>query len=153
MKNIDCEMMKMAAMAAADDHPEKMETAQIQAHLAECGDCRGELEALGSLAKLLDSQKRRQSNEELWGAIEPRLFDQSLFDQTEPGSADRNLKVWVPAGLILFAYKLFEQIPDRQLALAYKLLPLVLVIGVFVYLRQNPFKINTELKLEGESEQ
>jgi hypothetical protein len=32
----------------------------------------------------------------------------------------------------------------------YKLLPLLLVTAVFVYLKQNPFKINTQLKLEGE---
>jgi hypothetical protein len=145
MKNIDCETVLMAAMAVADGHPGKMETALIEAHLAVCGDCRSELEALGGLAKLLDSQKRRHSHEELWGGIEPRLFD-----QTERHSANLNLKMWVPIGLILFAYKLFEQIPDRQLALAYKLLPLLLVTVVFVYLRQNPFKINTELKLEGE---
>jgi hypothetical protein len=52
--------------------------------------------------------------------------------------------------LILPVYKLFEQIPERQLALAYKLVTLLLVTAVFLYLRQNPFKINTELKLEGE---
>ena len=145
MNNIDCETVLMAAMAAVDGHPGKMETAQIEAHLAECGDCRGGLEALGGLAKLLDAQKRRQSHEELWSAIEPRLLDQTVRQ-----SADPSLRVWVPVGLILFAYKLFELIPDRQLALAYKLLPLMLVTAVFVYLRQNPFKINTDLKLEGE---
>lgn len=145
MKETNCETVQMAAMAAADGHPAKMEAAQIEAHLAVCGDCRSELEALGGLVKLLDSRKRRQSHEELWRAIEPRLFD-----QTERRSANRNLKMWVPIGLILLAYKLFEQIPDRQLALVYKLLPLLLVTAVFVYLRQNPFKINTELKLEGE---
>ena len=145
MNNIDCETVLMAAMAASDGHPGKMEASQIETHLAVCGDCRSELEALGGLAKLLDSQKRRQSSEELWSAIEPRLSD-----RTERDSGNRNLKVWVPVGLILFAYKLFEQIPDRRLGLAYKLLPLLLVIAMFVYLRQNPFKINTELKLEGE---
>lgn len=145
MKNIDCETIQMAAMAAADGIPGKMETARIEAHVAVCGDCRAELEALDGLARLLDSQKRSQSNEDLWSAIEPRLVD-----QTERRLADHNLKLWVPVGLILPAYKLFEQIPDRQPAWEYKLLPLLLVIAVFVFVRQNPFKINTELKLEGE---
>lgn len=143
--NFDCETVLMAAMAVADGHPGKMENAQIEAHLAVCGDCRSELEALGGLAKLLDSQKRRQFHEELWRTIEP-----CLFDQAGRHAADRSLKMWVPIGLILLAYKLFEQIPDRQLALVYKLLPLLLVTAVFVYLRQNPFKINSELKIEGE---
>jgi hypothetical protein len=147
MKDFDCETVLVAAMAVADGHPGKLETGQIEAHLAVCGACRSELEALGRLGKLLDSQKRRQSDQDLWRAIEPRLFD-----QTERLPSDRSLRMWVPIGLILLAYKLFEQIPDRHLALTYKLLPLLLVTAVFVYLKQNPFEINTELKLE-ESEQ
>ena len=145
MKNIDCETVLIAAMAVTDGHPGKMETPQIEAHLAVCGDCKNELEALGGLVTLLNAQKRRNSYEELWAGIEPRLFDQS-----ERHSANRNLRMWVPIMLILPVYKLFEQIPERQLALAYKLLTLLLVTAVFLYLRQNPFKINTELKLEGE---
>ena len=145
MKDFDCETVRMAAMAVADGHPGKLEEAQIEAHIEVCGDCRGELEALGGLVKLLDLQKRRQSDQDLWRTLESRLFD-----QTERLAADPNLKFWVPIGLILLAYKLFEQIPDRHLALTYKLLPLLLVTAVFVYLKQNPFKINTELKLEGE---
>ena len=58
--------------------------------------------------------------------------------------------MWAPIGLTLLAYKLIEQIPDRNLAMVYKLLPLLLVTAVFFYLKQNPFGINTELKLEGE---
>lgn len=145
MKEMNCETVLMAAMAAADGHPAKMETEQIEAHLAVCGDCRSELEALGGLVKLLDSRKRRQSDEDLWRTLEPRLFD-----QTPRHPAAREAKMWVPIGLILLSYKLIEQIPDRHLALVYKLLPLLLVTAVFVYLKQNPFKINTELKLEGE---
>jgi len=145
MKEMNCETVQMAAMAAADGNPARMETAQIEAHLAVCPDCRSELETLGGFGRLLDSQKRRQSDEDLWRTLEPRLFNQTA---RQPAAGD--VKMWVPIGLILLAYKLFEQIPDRHLALVYKLLPLLLVTAVFVYLKQNPFKINTELKLEGE---
>ncbi|HSO75561.1 MAG TPA: hypothetical protein VLU47_12065, partial [Blastocatellia bacterium] len=106
-----------------------------------CGDCRSEIEALGGLVKLLDSHKRHQSDDDVWSAIEPRLV---VLAERLP--ADGNLRMWAPIGLILLSYKLIEQIPDRHLALVYKLLPLLLVIAVFVYLKQNPFKINTELK-------
>ena len=106
---------------------------------------RSELEALGSLVKLLDSQKRRESDEDLWSTLEPRLLD-----QTQPQPAAGNVRMWAPIGLTLLVYKLIEQIPDRNLAMVYKLLPLLLVTAVFFYLKQNPFKINTELKLEGE---
>ncbi|HYV05671.1 MAG TPA: zf-HC2 domain-containing protein [Blastocatellia bacterium] len=145
MNTIDCETVLMAAMSVADGSPAEIETARIEAHLAQCGNCRSELEALGGLAKLLDAQKRRQSDEQLWSTIQPRLSDRA-----EAQPADRTLKMWAPVGLILLAYKLFEQVSDRQLALVYKLLPLLLIAAAFLFLRQNPFKINTELKLEGE---
>jgi hypothetical protein len=145
MKELSCETVLMAAMAAADGHPATIESGQVEAHLAVCGDCRRELEALGGLVKLIESQKRRQSDDDLWSAVEPRLLDHN-----ERLPADGNLRMWAPIALILLLYKLIEQIPDRHLALVYKLLPLLLVIAVFVYLKQNPFKINAELKLGGE---
>ncbi|MFY9609760.1 MAG: zf-HC2 domain-containing protein [Blastocatellia bacterium] len=145
MKKMNCETVLIAAMAAADGHPATLETAAIEAHLSACSECRGELEALGGVVKLLDSQRRRQSDEDLWGTLEPRLLDQN---PRHPASGD--VKMWVPIGLILLSYKLIEQIPDRQLALLYKVLPLLLVTAVFLYLKENPFKINAELKLEGE---
>ena len=145
MKEMNCETVLVAAMAAADGHSPEVEASQIEAHLAVCGDCRSELEALGSLVKLLDSQKRRESDEDLWSTLEPRLLDQA-----QPQPAAGNVRMWAPIGLTLLAYKLIEQIPDRNLAMVYKLLPLLLVTAVFFYLKQNPFKINTELKLEGE---
>lgn len=145
MKEKKCETVLIAAMAAADGHRAWLETAEIEAHLAVCSDCRSELEVIGGLVTLLDSRKRRQSDEDLWSAVEPRLLGHS-----ERLPADGNLRMWAPIGLILLSYKLIEQIPDRHLALVYKLLPLLLVIAVFVYLKQNPFKINAELKLEGE---
>ncbi|HWO02044.1 MAG TPA: hypothetical protein VNS63_22540 [Blastocatellia bacterium] len=148
MKDADCETVLMAAMAVADGHPAEIETAQIESHLLACGDCRSELEGLGGLMKLLDSRDRRRSDEDLWRELEPRLLD-----QTPDSTASVDFKMWVPIGFILLAYKLIEQIPDRHLGLSYRLLPLLLVTAVFVYLKQNPFKINTELKLEGESEQ
>ncbi|CAN5768081.1 hypothetical protein BH20ACI3_BH20ACI3_22280 [soil metagenome] len=40
-------------------------------------------------------------------------------------------------------------IPDRHLGLLFKLVPILLVIAAFSYLRENPFKINFELTLEG----
>jgi len=41
-------------------------------------------------------------------------------------------------------------IPDRDFGLLFKLLPVVLVIAAFTYLKENPFKIHSELSLEGE---
>jgi len=32
----------------------------------------------------------------------------------------------------------------------FKLLPIILVVAAFIYLRENPFKVNAELRFEGE---
>jgi hypothetical protein len=51
--------------------------------------------------------------------------------------------------LLLLGYRLVEMIPDRHLGLLFKLVPILLVIAAFSYLRENPFKINSQLTLEG----
>jgi hypothetical protein len=39
-------------------------------------------------------------------------------------------------------------IPERDLGFAIKVVPLILVITLFAFLKENPFKINAELILE-----
>jgi uncharacterized membrane protein len=39
-------------------------------------------------------------------------------------------------------------LPARDLGLAFKLVPLVIVAFLFVLIKENPFRINTELVLE-----
>ena len=53
-------------------------------------------------------------------------------------------------GVLLFGYRIVELIPDRDFGLLFKLVPVLFVIATFSYLRENPFKINSDLKLEGE---
>ena len=95
--------------------------------------------------RLLDSQKRRASNEQLWSGIEARLAA-----QTPAGSASRDLRLLVPTGVVLLAYKLFEQLVVQNTGFHLKLVPLLLVIAVFALVKENPFKINAELQLKGE---
>jgi len=52
-------------------------------------------------------------------------------------------------GLLLLGYCLLEIVPNRHLGLLFKLVPILLVIAAFSYLRENPFRINTQLTLEG----
>ena len=58
---------------------------------------------------------------------------------------------WQPfalIGLLLVIYKLLEMLPARDPGMAFKLVPLVIVALLFVLIRENPFRINTELVLE-----
>ena len=145
MKTVSCEAVRMARSAALDGHPGALEPAQLEDHLARCGDCRSEVERLDELMRLLDSQKRRASTDQLWSGIDARLAAQA-----PAGGVSRDLRLLVPLGVVLLAYKLFEQLSVHNTGFGMKLVPLLLVIAVFALLKENPFKINTELQLKGD---
>lgn len=145
MNTLNCEAVRMALSAAADGYSGSLEPAQLKDHLAQCDVCRRDGEQLGGLMRLLDAQKRRASNDQLWSAIEARLPA-----QPRAASASRDLRLLVPTGIVLLAYKLFEQLAAHNTGVPVKLVPLLLVIAVFALLKENPFKINAELQLKGE---
>lgn len=145
MTRLDCENVCMAAMTMEDGYATGLSTDQIEAHLADCANCRREVQQLRSLHSLLDSQKRRQRTENVWKQIERRLPDALPAQSTSQS--------WYPfmfLGLLLLGYRLLEMLPDRNLDVLFKLVPVLFAIAAFSYLRENPFKINSELRLEGE---
>lgn len=145
MTKPDCEHACMAAMAMEDGYVSELSADQIEAHLANCSDCRREVGQLRALANLLDAQKRKHGTADVWKQVKPRLPNAS------PGQSTS--QAWYPfllLGVLLLGYRLVEMIPERNVGLFFKLVPLILVIAVFSYLRENPFKINSELRLEGE---
>lgn len=145
MKRVDCEQICMAAMAREDGYVSAVSDAQIDAHLAECEDCQKELAGLRMISALLESHQRQQSTQDLWQTVSSRL----------PSTSRTRVSTqrWYPflaLGMILIAHRLFDLIPDRDPGVLFKLLPVLFVVVVFTYLRENPFKINVALKLEGE---
>ena len=144
MNTLNCEAVRMASSSASDGYGGSLKPTQLEDHLAQCGDCRREVERLGGLMRLLDSQKRRVSNDQLWSGIEARLAAQTSSRRS------RDLRLLVPTGVVLLAYKLFEQFAVHNTGFQMKLVPLLLVIVVFALLKENPFRINAELQLKGE---
>ena len=145
MTKLNCESVCMASMAVADGYQPELSSDQIEAHLASCADCRREVEQLRALSSLLDAQERRQPTENVWQRVERRLADAS--------PAPSNSPAWHPfvlLGALLIGYRIVEMIPDRDFGFIFKLVPVLFVIAAFSYLRENPFKINSELRLEGE---
>jgi hypothetical protein len=135
----------MASMAIADGYQSELSSAQIEAHLASCSDCRREVGQLRTLSSLLDAQERRQRTENVWKPVKQRLPDAS----TEENAS----RAWYPfmlLGVLLLGYRIVEMVPDRDFGFIFKLVPVMLVIAAFSYLRENPFKINSALRLEGE---
>lgn len=48
-------------------------------------------------------------------------------------------------GAFLAAYKLLEIFPATDFGFAFKFVPLAAVAALFIFIRENPFKINTEI--------
>ena len=145
MTRLDCETVCMAAMAMEDGYVSELSADQIELHLAECSNCRREIGQMRTLVSLLDEQKRKLRTENVWTQVEQRLPNASRQQSTSGA--------WHPfmlLGVLLLGHRLVQMIPDREFGLLFKLVPVLLVIAAFSYVRENPFKINSELRLEGE---
>ena len=136
MKELTCEDVLMSQMAATDGEEPEFSKQQLSTHIAGCANCQHELKQLQALDHLLTAQTLSEPHADLWPAIENRIAKRTS---------------WQPfalIGLLLVIYKLLEMLPARDLGMAFKLVPLVIVVLLFVFIRENPFRINTELVME-----
>jgi hypothetical protein len=144
MTDIDCESIRVAAMALADGEESPLLREEIELHLSNCDQCRAEIESLHSVNELLSLQKRLRSNVDIWPLVNERL-------ETTTVSAPRfNWQLSLLFGMPLLGYQILLLSLPATPSLWSKLVPVVLAIAVFGYLRTNPFKINSELTLRGE---
>ena len=138
MKELTCEDVLMAQMAASDGEELPFATEQLSTQITGCANCQHEVEQLQALDQLFIGQTLSEARVDLWPAI-------------EKGIAKRPTLSWRPfalIGLLLVIYKLLEMLPERDPGMAFKFVPLVIVVLLFVFIRENPFRINTELVLE-----
>jgi len=137
MQKLNCEDVLRAQMAAADGEEPGFSKDLLAAHVAGCANCHHELEQLQALDQMLAGHTLSEPQVDLWPAIENRITKRAI--------------VWQPfalIGLLLVIYKLLEMLPARDPGMAIKLVPLVIVALLFVLIKENPFRINTELVLE-----
>jgi predicted anti-sigma-YlaC factor YlaD len=142
MKNTDCEKVLIQKMALLDGEKTDLSAEEINAHLAACESCQKEFERTENAIAMLKRQERRAPDADLWSAVEKRIIGKS-----ESGFAVK----WQPfvlVGTLLVVYKLLEMLPERDLGWILKIVPFVLVVALFGFLKENPFKINTGLILE-----
>ena len=140
MRELSCEDVLMAQMAAADGEAPAFSKEQLAVHMARCGNCQHELKQLQALDHVLARHAVSEPQVDLWPTIENRI---AKHTSSVPG--------WKPfalIGLLLVIYKLLEMLPAHDLGIAFKLVPLVIVSLLFVFIKENPFRINTELVLE-----
>jgi hypothetical protein len=116
-----------------------MSPEEIEGHLSVCADCREEAVRMQLVSDLFQQASRRESAVDLWSAIDTRL------DQKPARS---HWKLFVVAGVLLLVYKVCEMLPEADPGWAIKLVPLLIFGALLVFLKENPFRINTELVLE-----
>jgi len=129
-------------MAIADGEKPLILMADIEFHLAQCDRCRSEVERVKSVIDLLNSQRRRERTESVWGRVAERL------SRGERARAASDHWPWLLLlGLLLAGYRVVIVALDLEPGLWLKLAPALLAIAVFGLLRENPFKVNSELKV------
>lgn len=140
MYEVKCDEVLMAWMAEGDGEEPAVSGEQISSHIQSCGNCQQVVEQMLLVDSLLKRQARHQHDVKLWPVVEKQL-----------GSRSVNQIEWAPFGLlatIFVVYKLLEMLPERAPGMAFKLVPLILMIGLFVLIKENPFRINAELMSE-----
>jgi anti-sigma factor RsiW len=138
MKELTCEDVLMSQMAVADGEAPEFSAQQLSAHISGCANCQHEVKQLQALDQLLTSQTISESHADLWPAIEKRIAKRSAL----------SYRPFALIGLLLVLYKLLEMLPARDPGMTFKLVPLVIVVLLFVFIKENPFRINTELVWE-----
>ena len=142
MNEFKCENAILSAMAEFDGEETLLSSEQLKAHLAVCENCRREIEQMQNAIGLLQAQMRRKQPADLWHLIEKRIESQQK-DATQIG-----WKFFALLGAFLAAYKLLEMLPAEDFGFLFKFVPLIFVVALFGFLKENPFKINTQLTFE-----
>ena len=140
MKEPSCEDVLMAQMAAADGEESGFLEKQLAAHVAACANCQHELKQLQGLNQVLSGQTLAEPRVNLWPEIEKRI--------AKPTGSYLGWQPFALIALLLVIYKLLEMLPANDPGMVFKLVPLVIAASLFVLIKENPFKINTELMLE-----
>ena len=144
MKELSCDDVLMAQMAAADGEAMELSHEQLAAHIAGCANCQHELNQMQVVDQVLTCHTLSELRVNLWPAIETRIENRIA----KPSRSGVSWQPFALIGLLLVIYKLLEMVPARDLGMAFKLVPLVIVVLLFILIKENPFRINTDLVLE-----
>lgn len=142
MNKINCEDILIQKLALIDGEKADMSEEQITEHLAGCENCRQEIGQMQNTIVLLNKQQRREQDADLWLPVKMRISEKTEI------VSEMKWQAFIVFGVFLVVYKLLELLPERDLGWAFKIVPFVLIVALFGFLKENPFKINTELILE-----
>lgn len=132
-----CEEILTLKMAELDG--EQIPSPEVERHLMTCEDCRREVAAMQDLDTLFRSQQRADVDISVWPQIHDRI------------STPARVVGWRPfaiVGVALVVYKIVELSLRNDPGLLIALVPIAFAAVLFILLRENPFKVNTELIME-----
>ena len=138
MNQPGCEEMQRAAMAMEEGQVPGIPCPLVREHLNQCAACRDAAAAMSSTLATLARQTRRRHPADLWPAIQRNVAPRPA--------------AWpyVVLAVLLAVYELIELVSDRQWSIAIQIIPVLIAFGLFRIVKQSPFQIATELRLEGE---
>ena len=139
MKEINCESVLMAHMASSDGEGQNLSREHL-AHVESCINCQQELKQMKFVNEMIGSHTLIKPEVKLWTSISKRIGR-----GTRPLS---NRRPYALIGLLLVTYKFLEMLPERDLGLVFKVVPLAIVFSLFLLIKENPFRINSDLTLE-----
>lgn len=128
----------MAKMAELDGEETGISAETLNSHFSVCENCRNEFEQMQNVGDLFKTRTRRDANPNLWAAIDERITEKKSL----------SAKPFVFLGIFLLVYKLLEILSEGDFGLVFKMIPVILIVALFVFIKENPFKINTKLVLE-----
>lgn len=143
MKLNQCKETILSVMAEADGEIPLLSCEQVTQHLSRCKQCRREVNQQKETINMLQGQKRPVVDKSLWFEIEKRITEKPISDPVH------RRYFFFLLSAILVVYKLLEMIPTADLGFLFKFVPLIFIVALFYFFKENPFTINTELKLEG----
>jgi len=139
MKEIGCEEVLIAKMAELDGESVTMSPDDVDAHLAVCENCQLEFAGLRRVDQTLELHVRREGDADVWPAVQERIATRTqAFDW----------QTFAVFAVALAAFKIVAMSMENDPGWLIGLVPVVLAAILFAVLKENPFKVNTELLLE-----
>lgn len=137
---MNCEESLLVKMAELDG--EQARSTDADTHIEGCEDCRRELAAMRSLDDLFETHTSVRSDATVWPQVRERIAQQ-------PSGV--GWKIFAFPVVALVAFKIIALTLANEPGLLFGLAPLVIAAVLFAMLRENPFRVNTELILEKEN--
>jgi predicted anti-sigma-YlaC factor YlaD len=133
-------------MAIRDGESPPLFEQEVSKHLESCSDCRLEIDQQSQAIQLLDGRTRRIFAQDVWPEIAATM-EATKARPKQPVS----VLPFVALSVFLLMHKIIEVLPSVTAGVMIKLAPVAVLVLFFTLIKQNPFKINQNLKLQGDT--